>query len=147
MRMYEIAVAAPLGQTLTYGQPEDFAEPLLPGLRVLVPLGRRLVTGYVLGRAVEDEAEQGAYTVRPVAEVLDPAPIFPAELIPFYRWVADYYHFPIGEMIRTALPGGLTAASGRRIRLTEEGGAEIALYRQQAGGKDSALAGPAAGKR
>ncbi len=138
MRMYEIAVAAPLGHTLTYGQPEDSAGPLPPGLRVLVPLGRRRVTGYVLGRADGDEAEQGAYTIRPIAEVLDPAPIFPAELIPFYRWVADYYHFPIGEMIRTALPGGLTAASGRRIRLTEGGGAEISLYRQQDGGKDSA---------
>ncbi len=138
MRMYEIAVAAPLGHTLTYGQPEDLAGPLPPGLRVLVPLGRRLVTGYILGRAAGDEAEQGAYTIRPIAEVLDQAPIFPAGLIPFYRWVADYYHFPIGEMIRTALPGGLTATSGRRIRLMEEGRAEISLYRQQDGGKDAA---------
>ncbi|HHD56635.1 MAG TPA: primosomal protein N', partial [Desulfobulbaceae bacterium] len=42
-------------------------------------------------------------------------------MAPLYRWVADYYHYPIGEVIRTALPGGITAGSGRIVRLTAKG--------------------------
>ena len=43
--LYEIAVDAPLPGTLTYGQPKDRDDPLAPGTVVLVPLGRRKVTG------------------------------------------------------------------------------------------------------
>jgi len=131
MRMYEVAVVAPLRQTLTYSRPKEMKEERLPeGLRVLVPLGRRLVTGYILGPADEEVEKKGGYTIRPIADILDSGPIFPTELIPFYRWVADYYHFPLGETIRTALPGSLTASSGRRVRLTDEGRRGIVLHLQ-----------------
>jgi primosomal protein N' (replication factor Y) len=116
MKMYEVAVVAPLFKTLTYAEPGEGDRELRPGQRVLVPLGRRLATGYILGPA-EDAAGEHGYAVKPVAELLDPAPVFPPELIPFYRWIAEYYHFPLGEVIRTALPGGLTAGSTRRLRL------------------------------
>ncbi|MCG2822169.1 MAG: hypothetical protein L6364_00600, partial [Desulfobulbaceae bacterium] len=43
----EVAVAAPLPQTLTYALPAGGEIPV-PGQRVLVPLGGRLLTGYVL---------------------------------------------------------------------------------------------------
>ena len=51
MKAYEIAVAAPVPKPLTYGQPAglDPEETIPPGMRVIVPLGRRKVTGYVLG--------------------------------------------------------------------------------------------------
>ncbi len=119
MKMYEVAVIAPLLNTLTYSEPVDNRGQLQPGHRVLVPLGRRFITGYILG-PVESRTEGNGYTVKPISELLDPEPVFPTDLIPFYRWIADYYHYPIGEVIRTALPGGLTSASGKRIRLVLE---------------------------
>ena len=39
----------------------------------------------------------------------------------FFKWIARYYHYPIGEVVKTALPAGLTKKSGRRILLTETG--------------------------
>ncbi len=116
MKVYEVAVVAPLFKTLTYAEPGEGGPVLQAGQRVLVPLGRRLATGYILG-PVEDAAGEKGYTVKPVAELLDNRPLFPPYLIPFYRWIAEYYHFPLGEVIRTALPGGLTAGSTRKIRL------------------------------
>ena len=124
MKMYEVAVIAPIPKSLTYKGLVDGGRPLQAGQRVLVPLGRRLVTGYILG-PVENETGGNGYTLKPIAELLDPDPVFPPDLVPFYRWIADYYHFPIGEVIRTALPGGLTAGSGKRIRLVPDGHAEI----------------------
>jgi len=119
MRLYEIAVVAPLPKTLTYSEPVEGDIAPQPGQRVLVPLGRRLATGYILG-PLQDKTAAGGFEVKPIRELLDPEPVFPADIIPFYRWIADYYHFPIGEVIRTALPAGLTAGSCRRVLLVAE---------------------------
>ena len=112
----EVAVAAPLPQTLTYAIPISGEIPV-PGQRVLVPLGKRLLTGYVLALS----AEKPEFRLKRVTEILDAFPVFPEGLVPFFRWVARYYHYPIGEVIRGALPGGLTSQSGRRLKVTETG--------------------------
>ncbi|MCX5870342.1 MAG: primosomal protein N' [Deltaproteobacteria bacterium] len=122
MMRLEVAVAAPLWQTLTYlfaGDNDDDSVGVSPvGKRVLVPLGNRRVTGYVLGLLPEEDV---GYKLRAVIEILDPEPLFPVNLIPFFRWVASYYHYPLGEVIKTALPGGLAPRSGKQLLLTELG--------------------------
>ena len=119
MTYLEVAVCAPLRHTLTYTTPDhDTNQQPEPGTRLLVPLGGRQVTGYLLGLAEEPAAGQ---KIKPITEFLDPEPLFPASMVPFFRWVADYYHFPIGEVIKTGLPAGLTAKSGRRTQLTSAG--------------------------
>jgi primosomal protein N' (replication factor Y) len=123
MYYYEVAVAAPLHTTLTYAQPVEHLDRLPPGLRVLVPLGHRLVTGYVLALSDRPQAVPGKKKViiKTIVDLLDTSPLFPADMIPLYRWIAEYYHHPLGEVIRTALPGGMTVVSSRVIRLTEKG--------------------------
>ena len=120
MSWYEVAVAAPITGSLTYSRPEGVSGSLPIGIRVLVPLGNRLVTGYLLGPAAVDH-ERSTFKVKAIVDLLDPDPLFPEELVPFFRWLAGYYHYPLGEVIRTALPGGLIVRSGREIVLTEAG--------------------------
>ena len=122
MMRLEVAVAAPLWQTLTYLLPDDDSGAVPVGKRVLVPLGNRRVTGYVLGLLPDEDV---GYKLRVVIEVLDPEPLFPANLIPFFRWVAGYYHYPLGEVIKTALPGGLAPRSGKQLLLTQQGRVEL----------------------
>ncbi|MBW6520794.1 MAG: primosomal protein N' [Desulfoarculaceae bacterium] len=118
MMRLEVAVAAPLWQTLTYLFADDDSAGIPVGRRVLVPLGNRRVTGYVLGLLPEEDV---GYKLRSVIEVLDQEPLFPVNLVPFFRWVARYYHYPLGEVIKTALPGGLAPRSGKQLSLTEQG--------------------------
>jgi len=118
MKYLEVAVSLPVGRTLTYGPPEDLTVKLVPGLRLLVPLAGRMVTGYLLGPAPEPPA---AVQISPVAEILDEAPLFPADLVPFFRWISQYYQHPLGEVLKAALPGGLEKKSRRRINLTDKG--------------------------
>ncbi len=114
----EVAVAAPLSETLTYSLPEDLLHSEIPiGKRVLIPLGRRKTTGYVLGSVEEKDVN---YAIKKVIEVLDSEPLFHPNQIPFFRWIARYYHYPIGEVIKTALPGGLTSRSVKKIFLTSQ---------------------------
>ena len=53
----EVAVSAPINRPLTYLPPDDCEQQLLPGMRVLVPLGGRKITGYILSRP--DSAPSG----------------------------------------------------------------------------------------
>jgi len=120
MNLYEVAVAAPLRQTLTYAQPEGVSQEIDVGTRVLVPLGNRFVTGYII-ETNNIQSNDSNYDIKNIVDLPDPYPLFSPELVHFYRWISSYYHYPIGEVIRTALPGGLDSRSGKQIRLTSTG--------------------------
>ncbi|MEA1933714.1 MAG: primosomal protein N' [Thermodesulfobacteriota bacterium] len=117
MTYLEVAVAEPLTYTLTYST-EYPASDLFPGTRLLVPLGNRVVTGYLLGFTSEPAKD---IKTRPITDILDPEPLFPENMIAFFRWIADYYQYPIGRVIKGALPAGLSPQMGRRISLTDQG--------------------------
>ena len=124
MPRIEVAVAAPLLHTLSYSfDSEKDGNPL--GRRVLVHLGRQRVTGYVLGLLPEEDV---SYRILPIMRFLDDDPLFPENLVPFYRWIADYYHHPIGEVIKTALPGGLTQRNRKILQLTESGRGTLGVW-------------------
>jgi primosomal protein N' (replication factor Y) len=84
---------------------------------VLVSFGKRQATGYILGPCNHVAEKE----IKPVLDVLDDEPLFPASMIPFFRWISDYYLHPIGEVIKCALPGGLTIYDIATITITEAG--------------------------
>ena len=121
MMLLEVAVTAPVRQSYTYqadgDNPTTADAESFVGKRVLVPFGTRPVSGYVIGTG---KAGDGEYTIKSILKFLDDVPYFWAEQVPFFRWVADYYHYPIGLVIKAALPGGLTAAAKKTICLTDK---------------------------
>ena len=119
MTLYEVAVAAPVDQTLTYGHPADQKDAIPVGSCVLVPLGRRRVTGYVLDAFPLTTDKQPEFKLKPILDVFAPAPFFPAFLIPLYRWISSYYHHPLGEVIKTAIPLAPSAKSGYRVKVID----------------------------
>ena len=112
-----VAVAAPLFEPLTYAPLKNGTIPPI-GVRVLVPLGRRRVTGYVIGTTPQQDV---TYTIKAIVDILDSSPLFHPAMVPFFKWAADYYQYPLGEVIKGALPGGLTVSSGRVIELSDIG--------------------------
>ena len=109
-----VAVAAPLDKCLSYAVPAALRDLVQVGVRLRVPLGRRRVVGYLLGL---EEGETGG--LKEVAEVLDAAPLLPPALLPFFHRAAEYYRHPLGEVLRTALPAGLSGNGGGVAILTE----------------------------
>ncbi len=100
--LIEVAVPLPLERTFAYQVPAELCRDVSVGVRVLVPFGRQTISGFVVGMDPEIVGE-----LRDVLEVLDSAPLFTAADLRFYRWVADYYQHPLGEVIKAALPAGL----------------------------------------
>jgi primosomal protein N' (replication factor Y) len=126
MTHLEVAVAAPLNRTLTYSLPVDSICQSVKeeqcrwiGKRVLVSLSGRRVTGYVLSSMNEEKTE---FAVKNIIKFLDERPIFHENQISFFRWVADYYHYPIGLVIKTALPQGLAPRSVKKLVLSRNHG-------------------------
>ncbi len=113
----QIAVALPVSGTFTYEASPSISHLISLGKRVMVPFGKRMITGYVLdvGPVVD------RCGLKQVVDVLDETPLFPASMIPFFKWIADYYKHPIGEVIQCALPAGLTLNDVSRLRITEMG--------------------------
>ncbi len=121
MKYIAVAVTLPLHPMYTYSVPEALVDLAVAGKRVLVPFGKRRITGYICGPGQPDET----HTIRPISEVLDQAPLFPENMLPFFQWAADYYMHPLGEVIKTALPGGLNVYDVATFSITEKGRAAL----------------------
>ena len=103
-----IALPVPLGQLFDYRAPAAPTPPPAPGTRVLVPFGRGRRVGVVV--AVSDTTGVAPERLKEVLEVLDPEPLFDAELGGAIAWAAGYWLAPLGEAYATALPLALRTA-------------------------------------
>ena len=113
----EVAVALPVQGTYSYAVPDNLAVMIAPGKRIIVPFGRRRITGYVLGTP----HEVCDLSLKKVLDVLDDHPLFPESMVPFFKWISEYYMYPIGQVIMNALPGGLTTAEQNVFTITQKG--------------------------
>ena len=95
-----VAVPAPLREPLTYAVPAALGSRLEVGMRVLVPLGPRRVTGVVTGF----QPRSPVAGVKEVAECLDDEALLDEAFLKVCRWAADYYVAPLGEVLAAALP-------------------------------------------
>ncbi len=74
-------------------------------MRVRVPFGRRELVG-VLIRAL-DESPIERVRLKSVLQILDREPVLSPSMLNLLQWAADYYHHPLGEVLKTALPSAL----------------------------------------
>ena len=113
----EVAVPVPVFNTFTYKIDNNLTDIVSVGKRVLVPFGQRIITGYILGPSKKETRKN----IKLILDILDDKPLFPDSMLPFLRWIADYYIYPIGEVIKHALPGGLNIYDSALLRITEKG--------------------------
>ncbi len=99
--LWEVAVFLPLPGPLTYLVPPELAARVRPGCLVRVPVGRRQVLGCLL----EPTDTPPPAALKAVAALVDPEPRLPSELMPLCRWLAEYYRYPLGEVLKAILPG------------------------------------------
>lgn len=128
--LIRIAVPAPLFGDFDYLPPADVdPQTLTVGARVRIPFGRARHVGLILETQVR-ESVVPQEKLRPITEVLDAEPLLAAEDLAFLRWVADYYHHPLGEALLHALPTALR--KGKPLLPVERRG-----WRVTAAGRDA----------
>ncbi len=112
-----IAVTLPVMKSYTYKIPEHLKDCCMPGMRVLVPFGRRRVTGYILS----GQKECRGFKAKKIIDILDDHPLFPECEISFFKWISDYYIHPLGDVIKTALPSGFDRHDVSHVFITKPG--------------------------
>ncbi|MBS0462696.1 MAG: primosomal protein N' [Proteobacteria bacterium] len=102
-----VALPLPLPRAFDYlPPPAARVDATWVGRRVRVPFGSRELIGLIERVGA---AEADAVALRPALAVLDDQPLLHGELLASLRWLARYYHAPLGEVIATALPASLRA--------------------------------------
>jgi len=104
----EVAVPLHVFQTFTYRLSAEQSSAAKVGARLVVPLGRTVVTSYIVG--IDDELPQGLSEteIKDAQTLVDTDPVCNPEILELARWVADYYACPLGEVIKAALPPGMS---------------------------------------
>lgn len=127
----EVAVPLPIDHPFTYRVPSGQEGRARVGVRVLVPFGRRKVTGLIIGCA--DGSSLGGREARELLAFLDDEPYVSAAHLAFLSAAARECLAPLGEMLRAALPGGLPRRKAPSSPKTET------VYRAADGAPDAAL--------
>ncbi|RUM94446.1 MAG: primosomal protein N' [Thiothrix sp.] len=97
-----VALPSAIANTFDYLPGKFSRSCLVPGVRVRINFAGRKLIGIVTGhKSHSDIAEE---KLKPILEILDPHPILEPALLNLLHRAANYYHWPLGEVIITALP-------------------------------------------
>jgi primosomal protein N' (replication factor Y) len=100
MSIIRVALDIPLPTLFDYTVGDGVA--VVAGQRVIVPFGRRQLVGVVMGCVATTDVSPER--IKPVTQVLlDSAPLS-AGLLDLLRFCSDYYRYPIGQTVLSALP-------------------------------------------
>ena len=108
-----VAVPSPLRHTFDYLPPENInLKNIKPGMRVLVPFGKREIVGVIL--EIANHSEYELTKLRLVTAILDSEPLLPKSILDLINWTSNYYHHPIGDVINNVLPNLLRKKPGKK---------------------------------
>jgi primosomal protein N' (replication factor Y) len=132
-RYCDVALPVPVDRLFTYELPLTLRHRVSAGSRVIVPFGRRKLTGIVL-RTHNDQPEQ---ELREVFSLRDEDPVLDSELLRLASWIAGYYCAPIGEVLKGMVP--LSGESRRSVRYSlTDVGRDVEKHLVVTGGSDTA---------
>lgn len=133
MRLIRVALDVPLSTLFDYKIEKNIDIQI--GQRVLVPFGRKELVGVVLEKDGASNLEIAR--IKSVTRVLTDVPPLSSEILTLLQFCSDYYHFPLGQVVLSALPTRLRTAEPMRIKydkvyqLTEVGRQQVDLPKRQ----------------
>ena len=112
-----VAIAVPIHKTFTYEVSDSFKSSCQIGVRVMVPFGHQTLSGYILETTIPEKTDG----IKCILDVLDDTPLFFTDMVPLFKWMADYYFYPIGQVVKSCLPDGLSVMASNIVSITSAG--------------------------
>jgi len=103
IRYAHVVVPVPLKTTFIY-RFDDSSLNVVPGVRVMVPLGRSKSRGYVV--LVCDHVEPVEFEIKNIIRVIDKKPIFSDRDYELALWMEEFYFSSRGIVLDIMIPGG-----------------------------------------
>lgn len=120
MTLYaDVALPLPIDRPYTYSVPPEQTPRIRVGSRVLIPLGKRWITGFVVG--LRKRRPDPELKLKPIAEVLDDAPLFSPSILSFTEKLSRSCFLPWGEILQAAVPPSFLLRSQAVAFLTPKG--------------------------
>lgn len=104
MKYVDVILPLPLDGTFTYSVPDGMEGKVVPGVRLLVPLGK---SKKYIAMATRLHDDKPAFSCKPVEAVLDNTPSLLPQQMRLWQWIGYYYMAPLGDVYNAAMPGGL----------------------------------------
>ena len=104
MKYVDVILPLPLDGTFTYSVPDGMEGKVVPGVRLLVPLGK---SKKYIAMATRLHDDKPAFACKPVEAVLDSTPSLLPQQMRLWQWIGYYYMAPLGDVYNAAMPGGL----------------------------------------
>jgi primosomal protein N' (replication factor Y) (superfamily II helicase) len=104
-----VILPVPVHQEFTYRVPFEMNDDIREGVRVVVPFGKAKYYTAVVTKVHENVPE--GYAVKYIEYILDEIPIITGKQYTFWKWIANYYMAPIGDVLNAALPANFKLAS------------------------------------
>lgn len=105
-QLLQIALPTPLYQLFDYlYHANDLQKQTnLIGRRMQVPFGKQILIGMVIGYIDKKDSSIDPKKLKNIIQVIDTQPIFNTLQLNFAKWLASYYHYPLGETLAVMLP-------------------------------------------
>ena len=104
MKYVDVILPLPLDGTFTYSVPDGIEGKVVPGVRLLVPLGK---SKKYIAMATRLHDDKPAFSCKPVEAILDNTPSLLPQQMRLWQWIGYYYMAPLGDVYNAAMPGGL----------------------------------------
>ncbi|MBV7308925.1 primosomal protein N' [Acinetobacter sp. CWB-G5] len=106
---YRIRVAVPvyLYDCFDYSLTAEQYHQAEVGARVAVSFGRQNVVGVIVEKLTDEKPLDLGFKLKAITELLDDNAILDTKVLSLLTWSAQYYQFPIGEVMHAALPSFL----------------------------------------
>lgn len=121
MSIVNVAVFLPVEGSFFYSVPEELSSIDLTGFIVRVPFGRRTINGVVTGYESTEKDQKVREGIKEIEDIVLKYPAFSREMLNFLQIASEYYFHPLGEVLKSAIPAGLSAPTRKLVVLTDEG--------------------------
>ena len=104
-RLASVSLTAPVGRknALVYRVPDALQPRIRAGIRVIVPVNSRKITGIVDSLDVRADLIEGK-NLRDILDVIDEVPVFTGDMRKLSEWMSSYYFSLRPAVLRTILP-------------------------------------------
>lgn len=98
----DVETSALKDRLFTYKVPLALIDEAFIGAQVLVPFGpNQMLSGYII--SLKDQIDSGI-SIKEIAQVIEPEPLFDKAYVDFLYWLADYYCASLSDVISAAIP-------------------------------------------
>ena len=109
----DVVLPLPIKETFTYEITPAEAKIIQPGMRILVPFGKR--KKYTAIAWHTHQVPPKTYAPKQIDSIIDMEAVLQPIQLKFLRWIANYYLSPIGLVLRTAMPSLMLLESETEI--------------------------------